>query len=442
MERKYFGTDGIRGIVPSELSPEFAVRVGKAAQNVLGQNQSSCVIGGDTRLSTDLVKGALAAGIASAGGNVFDAGIIPTPGVSYLVNHFSLAYGGVISASHNPFEYNGIKFFDGQGYKLSDEKEFEIETHIDSAENLGAEPGSLGRIFEMAEAVNVYADYLTSFIKETPDLKIAFDCANGATSVAARLMAEKAGLKAEFINTEPDGKNINLNCGATHPEALARFVVKNGFDGGFAYDGDGDRVIAVDAEGRQINGDHLIGFLISYYRQKGLLKRPVAVGTVMSNFGLEKKLSADGIRFIRAKVGDRYVLEEMLLSEAVIGGEDSGHLILLDRARTGDGLLVSAVILSALAEEKLSFADLFSFEPVPRVLLNVKVRNKSKFSDDEEIQKAIAAAEAELEGLGRLVVRPSGTEPLVRVMVEADDRDFAERIANKLAELVEKRLGG
>jgi len=442
LERKYFGTDGIRGIVPFELSPEFAVRIGKAAQNVLGQSDSSCVIGGDTRLSTDLIKSALAAGIASAGGNVFDAGVIPTPGISYLINHFSLAYGGVVSASHNPFEYNGIKFFDGQGYKLSDETEYEIEVHIDSLEFRDVDPGCVGRIFEMADAQDIYADYLASFIKEESGLKVAFDCANGATSIVARLMAEKAGLKAEFINTEPDGKNINLNCGATHPEALAHFVVKNGLDGGFAYDGDGDRVIAVDAEGQQINGDHLIGFLISYYKQKGLLGQPVAVGTVMSNFGLEKKLLAEGVRFIRSKVGDRYVLEEMLLHDAVIGGEDSGHLILLDKARTGDGLLVSAVILSALAEEKLSFADLFSFEPVPRVLLNVKVRNKDRFSDDGEIQKAIAAAEAELEDRGRLVVRPSGTEPLVRVMVEADDGDLAERIARKLAELIEKRLGG
>jgi phosphoglucosamine mutase len=442
LERKYFGTDGIRGIVPDELSPEFAIRVGRAAQIVLAQKNSSCVIGGDTRISTGLIKSALASGIAVAGGNVFDAGVIPTPGVSFLVNHFEFAYGGVISASHNPFEYNGIKFFDDQGFKLSDDVEAKIEELIDSSTIPAVDPGSVGRIFEIEDGNAIYSDYLTSFLKQIPDMRIVFDCANGATSIAARMMAEKAGLNAEFINTEPDGRNINLNCGATHPDTLARFVVENGYDGGFAFDGDGDRVIAVDSKGNQINGDQLLGFLATYYREKGLLKQPVVVGTVMSNYGLEQKLSEQGFKLVRAKVGDRYVLEEMQAKDAVIGGEDSGHIILLDKSRTGDGLLVAAVILNALAENKLTFTDLINFKPVTRVLINVRVKDKNSFSEDEIIKQAISKAEAELVGKGRIVVRPSGTEPLIRVMVEAEDSEFAASSAKKIAALIEERLGG
>lgn len=440
VKRKYFGTDGIRGVVPTELSPAFAFRVGQAAQAVLGK-ESACVIGCDTRISSDAVRAALASGMATAGGNVIDVGVMPTPGISYLIRHYRFGYGGVVSASHNPFEYNGIKFFNEDGIKLSDEKELEIEALIDSSNPLCALPDKIGRIEIMEDAEQVYSEFLASFIFKTPNLKIGFDCANGATSASCLLMAEKAGLNASFVNTEPDGLNINKNCGATHPELLQKFVIDNNLSGGFAFDGDGDRVVAVDEKGRLLSGDHIIGFLAIYLHEKGLLHNPVVVGTVMSNFALEKFLRDKGLELLRAPVGDRYVLEKMLENGSVVGGEESGHIILLDRTKTGDGLLVAATIINILAENSLKFSDMHLFDPVPSVLINVKVKDKRKFEEDEELRKVIEDESRVLEGAGRIVVRPSGTEPLIRVMVEAEVKEVAENTAKKIAKIIEERLG-
>ncbi|MCX7831997.1 MAG: phosphoglucosamine mutase [Actinobacteria bacterium] len=441
MERRYFGTDGIRGIVPDELTPEFSLRVGMAAQKVLAKEGDSCVVGCDTRISSDVIKSALVAGIAAAGGNVFDASILPTPGVSYLVKHFNLKYGGVVSASHNPYEYNGIKFFNYKGEKLSDEKEFEIEVLIDSNKKLLTDKDKVGRIYFIEEATEIYSDFLVSSIDSVPKVKVAFDCANGATSISCMLMSSKVSLDAVFINTEPDGFNINLNCGATSPETIAKFVVEKGLDGGFAFDGDGDRVIAVDRRGRIINGDQIIGFLAKFYKDQGLLKNQIVVGTIMSNYGLESMLKKEGIEFVRASVGDRYVLEEMVARESIIGGEDSGHIILLNKASTGDGLLVAATLLDIIAKYSLEFSDLISFEPMPRRLINVHVKNKDLFKSDEFISRFIEEQRKSLEDKGRIVVRPSGTEPLIRVMVEASSESVANTIAEKIAKIIEERLG-
>lgn len=441
VERKYFGTDGIRGIVPDELTPDFSLRVGMAAQKVLAKEGESCVVGCDTRISSDVVKAALIAGITAAGGNVFDASILPTPGVSYLVRHFNLKFGGVVSASHNPYEYNGIKFFNHKGEKLSDEKELEIEVLIDSNKSLLAEKDKVGRIYFIEEASEIYSDFLASCVESVPKVKVAFDCANGATSISCMLLSNKLDLDAVFINTEPNGFNINLNCGATFPETIAKFVVGNGLDGGFAFDGDGDRVIAVDKTGRIIDGDQIIGFLAKFYKEQGMLKNQVVVGTVMSNYGLETMLRKEGIELVRANVGDRYVLEEMVARESILGGEDSGHIILLNRASTGDGLLVAATLLDIIAKYSLDFSDLITFKPMPRRLINVKVKNKGLFKSDEVINRFIAEQMKNLGEKGRIVVRPSGTEPLIRVMVEASSISVANTVAEEIAKIVEERLG-
>lgn len=441
MKRKYFGTDGIRGIVPYELTPELSMKVGVAAQKVLGKENKTCLVGCDTRISSDLIKAALTSGIAAGGGDVYDASVLPTPGVSYLTVRYGLGYGGVVSASHNPYEYNGLKFFDSSGMKLADTVEAEIERYMETFNELYEKPDSIGKIFEIEEAAEDYSSHVSSFVRVPVNLKVGFDCANGATSTSCRLFAEKSDINAFFVNTEPDGFNINLNCGATHPDSLAEFVVKNGLDGGFAFDGDGDRVIAVDEHGRILNGDQLMGFLVEYYREKNLLKSDTVVGTVMTNFGLEIKLREMGMNLLRASVGDRYVLEKMLETDSLIGGEDSGHIILLDRARTGDGLAVAATILNILAEHSLKFSDVKSFDPYPACLINVKVRDKSRFKADENLQSLIQEESKRLEGFGRLVVRPSGTEPVIRVMVEASSEDLAKETAQRVARAIEERLG-
>lgn len=439
MKRKYFGTDGVRGIVPDELSPEFALKLGAAAQNVIGQIGLSCGVGSDTRISSDLIKASLSSGIAAAGGNVFDFGVLPTPGISYLVKHYGLKFGGVVSASHNPYEYNGIKFFDNQGRKLADDKELEIEKVFDEGPKY-TNPDKVGRIFLVDEAPEVYSDFLAQHITKKPNIRVAFDCANGATGPTAMLFAKKADLQAEFIFTEPDGKNINKNCGATDPSQLRKFVVEKGLDGGFAFDGDGDRVIVVDEKGEVITGDAIIGFLAEFYLKKGLLNVKTVVGTVMSNYGLEIFLKHKGISFERTPVGDRYVLEKMLETGSVVGGEDSGHIILLDKADTGDGLLVASVLINAISLENMRFSDLRVFEPFPQKLINVKVKNKELLTE-EIFNDLISEAEKKLAGSGRAVIRPSGTEPVIRVMIEASEEALAEDVAVRIAEKIKERLG-
>ncbi len=440
MKRVYFGTDGVRGIVPDELDVHLAASIGMAAQTVLGGKQP-VVLGGDTRISTDLIKAALASGICACGGDVFDAGILPTPGISFITRSMGMEFGGMVSASHNPFEYNGIKFFDSIGRKLPDRLEHEIEKVIESKSFKRANPEDVGRIYFIEDAAEKYSDYLAENLKNVPHFKLGIDCANGATGVSAMLLAEKAGLHVEFINTEPDGKNINLNCGATHPEAIGKFVKEKALDGGFSLDGDGDRILVVDSNGNIISGDQIIAFLALYYSKKNMLNNNTVVVTVMSNYALELMLEKQGIKVLRTPVGDRYVSEKMQETGAVIGGEDSGHIILFDRTTTGDGLLTAAVLLEAMAETGATFEDLKVFEPLPQKLVNVKVYDKNILETDEELRAFIEAKSGELSDRGRILVRPSGTEPLIRIMVEAREEVEAEMVANEIAAKIREKAG-
>lgn len=440
MKRVYFGTDGVRGIVPDELDVQLAASIGMAAQTVLG-GKRPVVLGGDTRISTDLIKAALASGICACGGDVFDTGILPTPGISFITRSMGMEFGGVVSASHNPFEYNGIKFFDSYGRKLPDRLEHEIEKVIESKSFKKANPEDVGRIYFIEDAAEKYSDYLAENLKIAPQFKLGIDCANGATGVSAMLLAEKAGLHAEFINTEPDGKNINLNCGATHPEAIGKFVKEKALDGGLSLDGDGDRLLVVDSNGNIISGDQIIAFLALYYSKKNMLNNNTVVVTVMSNYAFELMLEKQGIKVLRTPVGDRYVSEKMQETGAVIGGEDSGHIILFDRTTTGDGLLTAAVLLEAMAETGATFEDLKVFEPLPQKLVNVKVSDKNILERDEGLRAFIEAKSVELSDRGRILVRPSGTEPLIRIMVEAREEVEAEMVANEIAAKIREKAG-
>lgn len=439
--REYFGTDGVRGIVPEELSLELAIKLGQAAQSYLGEKNCKVAVGTDTRLSKDCVESALVAGITSCGGNVLKLGVLPSPGVSFMVKELGCSYGAVISASHNPFQYNGIKFFDKNGFKLSDTDEIEIENIIRKADFEFSKPERIGKTFIIEYSIEKYTSWIEQSISRiSSDLKLIIDCANGATSEAAMTFSEKTGLNADFICTEPDGKNINKGCGATSPEKLVQRVKTGDYDGGISFDGDGDRLIVVDEVGKVLDGDHIIGFLSDVYKSESLLSENVVVTTKMSNMGLEVFLKEKGIKLERADVGDRYVLEKMLNRDAVVGGEQSGHIILLDKANTGDGLLVAAVFLEAISKRGLKISEARMFENYPQVQKNVEVSRKKELYKKRGIVKAIENAESQLGDEGRILVRPSGTEPLVRVMVEAQDRSKAEEIANMLAKTIEEAL--
>lgn len=440
--RKYFGTDGVRGIVPDVLSPQFALNLGKATASFFLPELETMVIGSDTRISSDCIKAAFLSGLTSCGVNVYDAGVLPTPGVSYLVEALPAGAGAVISASHNPFEYNGIKFFDKSGYKLSDEDEFGIEEILESGNYELVEAHDLGRWVQLEDACERYAKHIYSKVENVPlRRKIAVDCANGATSVAAMILFKILGLDVEYICTEPDGVNINRDCGATAPEALKEMVKSKNLDGGFAFDGDGDRVVVVDETGEIVDGDLLIGYLSLYLKEKKILKSDVVVATQVSNLSLEKFLEKNGLSLVRTPVGDRYVLEAMLKENTVIGGEQSGHIILLDRARTGDGLMVAATILEALENKKHRFSDIKLFDLFPQAKVNVEVVNKEAIETNQEIIKALREAERLLKESGRILIRPSGTEPVIRIMVEAEDESLASEIAYGLARTVEKACG-
>lgn len=447
-KRRYFGTDGVRGIVPDELTPELALHLGAAAQRYLGEkllNRASgsrpgvSIIGTDTRISSDCIRAAVVSGIMAAGGTVLDAGICPTPGVSYLVGSELAAFGTVISASHNPFQYNGIKFFDSSGYKLSDEDELAIEELLeryrDGSQNY-ADPEKLGSYFRLKDGVPKYARYIAEKGKQiSKRLRILFDCANGATSIATMMFAAELGLNAEFMCTEPNGKNINDSCGATDTSRLQERVAKERYDVGIAFDGDGDRVIVVDENGKMLSGDHIIAFLARHLCEPG----SVVVGTVMSNLGMENYLKSQEIRFLRAPVGDRYVLELMLKNNATIGGEESGHIILLEHAKTGDGLLTAALFLNLISVMNMRVSEARLFELYPQARLNIETDQKEVLQK-EKLKAELDAISSSLATRGRVVVRPSGTEPLIRIMVEAETEELAEKTAQDIKTVIEKYL--
>jgi len=443
---RLFGTDGIRGIANADLSTELVDRVGRAAVHTLAPDgRGRFALGRDPRISGDLLEAALTAAICSAGADVLRLGVVPTPGVAHLARELGVHAGIVISASHNPVEDNGVKFFATTGFKLPDAVEAAIERLLDSVQELPRPTGvAVGRVHEVADASERYLDYVSRQARGSlAGWRIVLDCANGATSRIAPLLWQRLGATVIALHAAPDGTNINAGCGSTHPEVIQAAVVAHGADVGFAHDGDGDRVIAADRYGRLVDGDTIMGITALHRHAHGQLPGDLVVATVMSNLGLEVALGRAAIRLERVRVGDRYVLERMLETGARLGGEQSGHVIFLDHATTGDGMVTAVQLINVILETGRALEELRApFVPYPQVLLNVRVVEPGRWADDPEIQRAIAHAESRMGGRGRVLVRASGTEPLVRVMTECEDADTAQQIARSLSELVGRRLGG
>ena len=441
---RMFGTDGVRGIANTELTAELAYSLGRAGAFVLteGTHEPKILVAKDTRISGDMLEAALVAGILSVGAEAVILGVVPTPAVAHLTREYNADAGVMISASHNPVEYNGIKFFDGRGYKLSDELEDQIQAVIES--NFEGVPspvgGAVGRSYTEETALREYIDYAMSTIKtDLKGLRVALDCANGAAYKAAVKAFRALGARVYVINDNPAGNNINENCGSTHMEELMDYVVRKNCDIGFAFDGDADRCLAVDEKGNMINGDFLLTICAKALKEAGKLNDDTLVVTVMSNLGLDIAAKREGINLVKTKVGDRYVLEEMLKENYILGGEQSGHIIFLDHNTTGDGLVTALQIAAILKESGKTFSELAGvMKELPQVLVNAKVPNEKKniYLEDKEIINAINAVEAKLNGVGRVLIRPSGTEPLVRVMLEGENQEEINEMANSLVDLI------
>ncbi|NLI13320.1 MAG: phosphoglucosamine mutase [Peptococcaceae bacterium] len=437
-----FGTDGVRGVANRDLSPELAYKLGRAGAHILARESSNnwVVLGRDTRISGDMLEAALIAGICSAGVNVFKVGIMPTPVIAYLTRKLTAAAGVVISASHNPVEDNGIKFFSASGYKLSDQIEAEIEALVlDECAGVSSPTGGeVGRVYMVRDAPDRYAKYACSSINtDLKGLKIVVDCANGAASAVAPRIYRELGAEVIPVFSNPDGLNINRGCGSTNPEALMEAVVSSGADLGLAHDGDADRVLAVDSAGRLVDGDQIMVICARNLKKKDLLAKNTVVVTVMSNLGLHLAMRESDINVVETKVGDRYVLEELLRTGARFGGEQSGHIIFLDHNTTGDGILTALQLLSVVKEEGLPLDQLAAqMERFPQLLENVRVQDKNLVMSSPVLASAIKEEEKAMGGSGRILVRPSGTEPLVRVMVEGRNLDQLKEIARRLANTI------
>ncbi len=448
---KLFGTDGVRGVANLELTAELAFKLGRYGAYVLTKNlggkTTNILVGKDTRISGDMLECALVAGITSTGANAQIIGEIPTPAIAYLTKKYNADAGVVISASHNSFEYNGIKFFNGNGYKLSDEIENEIEYYILNKEAKIELPTheKLGRVTRSAEnAASDYINYAISAISGNySGIKVALDCANGASSKVSPKAFEKLGCEVYTTFNTPDGVNINNGCGSTHINKLQEFVVSSGADIGFAFDGDADRLIAVDEKGETVDGDIIMGLVAKHLKKENKLKNNLLVATVMSNLGLFKFCEKEGIDVIQTKVGDRYVLEKMIETGAIIGGEQSGHIILSDYNTTGDGLVSALVLLSVYASSGKKLSELKKeIEIYPQVLVNVSVKNeyKSKLTEIDEVASFAEKITNKYAGTGRLLLRPSGTEPLVRIMIEGQNINEINEDAHALAEIIENAM--
>jgi phosphoglucosamine mutase len=447
---RLFGTDGIRGVAGRDLTGELAFELGAAAVRVLGRHHGGehtvVVVGRDTRASGDFLEAAMAAGVCSAGGHVLLAGVQTTPAVAFLTTALGANAGAMISASHNPPEDNGIKFFSRDGYKLPDALEDEMEAALGDTSGR-AEGVGIGRIRPIPDARERYVDHLVgAAAAPLSGMRIVVDCANGSASGVAPEALRWLGAEVHVLADQPDGTNINVGVGAMHPEVVAAEVVRVGADAGIAHDGDADRALFADAEGNVVDGDQVLAACALALRDAGTLKQNTVVTTVMANLGFRKAMEAAGIDTRVTQVGDRYVLEEMLRCGAVLGGEQSGHVIFSEHATTGDGILTAIVFLSLAAKAGLTVADLAGrMQRFPQVLENVLVRDRSALDTApdlaEEIASAIRAAEAALDGQGRVLVRPSGTEPLVRVMVEAATEDDARAHADAIAGVVRRTLG-
>jgi phosphoglucosamine mutase len=436
---RLFGTDGVRGVANRDLTPELAFAIGRAAVTALASTRRPrFVVGRDTRASGLMLESALAAGACSAGGDVIRVGTVPTPAVAFMTPDLGAQVGAVISASHNPAEYNGIKLFSGDGFKLPDAVEDEIERLVAERNGPRPEGADVGRISDAVEEPDRYIDHVAGAAAAPLDgMRVVVDAANGAAWRLAPEALRRAGAKVDAINADPDGTNINAGCGATHPQVVAAAVVERGADAGVAFDGDADRALFADAEGGLIDGDQVITACALAMKQAGTLAGDTVVVTVMANLGLRRALEEAGLAVVETQVGDRYVLEELRRSGAVLGGEQSGHVIFLDRATTGDGLLTAVRFLSLAPASGRSVKELgVAMRRYPQVLENVTVPDAAVAAEDPAVLSATRAAKEALGTRGRILVRPSGTEPVVRIMVEAETEDEARRHARDVATAV------
>ncbi len=457
MARKLFGTDGVRGVAGEFLTAELALALGAAATRNTGAERPQVLIVRDTRESGEMLQAALAAGVSAAGGDALLGGVLPTPAAPLLMGRYGFDLAAVLSASHNPYRDNGIKFFAGDGYKLSDDSELAIERELARAGSLVASigepaggavdaagagaPSAIGRIRELRGAPEDYLRELHVRFRELDldGLDVLLDCANGATYQVAPEIFRRLGARVSVIADAPDGRNINADCGSTHAHGLARQVVAGAHVVGFAFDGDGDRVLAVDRRGEVVDGDELMALVTLHLRARGRLSGNGVAVTVMTNYGFHAAMEREGVAVSTTKVGDRYVLEELRARGWTLGGEQSGHIIDMGFNRTGDGIASALLTLEALGGKDLSERD--AMFKLPQRLVNVRVRDRGALEHAQEVDAAVRIAERELAGRGRVLVRPSGTEPLVRVMVEAPTDEEAEEVCGRLVTLVERELG-
>ncbi|MFV0352471.1 MAG: phosphoglucosamine mutase [Oscillospiraceae bacterium] len=446
---RLFGTDGVRGIANEEITAEMAMNIGRAAAAVLTQGSRRrplVVIGKDTRISSDMLESALAAGLCSVGADVISTGVIPTPAVAYLVTQYKADAGIMISASHNPYPYNGIKIFSGDGFKLPDDLEDRIEALVrgDSGAMALSTGASLGTLSYRKNAVNLYVEHLKTTVPTSLEgLRIAVDCANGSASATARQLFEDLGAQAEFLSYEPNGTNINQDCGSTHMEALTEYVLKHKLDAGIAFDGDADRCLCVDEKGNLIDGDIMMAICALDMKQRGKLRHNAVVGTVMTNMGFNKFCEANDIHYVATKVGDRYVLEEMEMEGYRFGGEQSGHVIFRDFSTTGDGQLTAIQLLCHMRSTGKKLSELATvMTRYPQVMKNIRVSPEGKlaFYTNDAVKEVTQKHKDLLGDEGRVVVRVSGTEPLIRVMVEGKSEKSIEKAATEIAKVIEHEL--
>lgn len=439
---KLFGTDGVRGIANKELTPELALKLGAAGALTLStEKKGAIVMGRDTRVSGQMLGGALAAGICSTGTDVFDLGVAPTPVVAWLCKRLGADGGVVISASHNPAEYNGIKFFDANGIKLSEEQESAIEGLAEGPDFARPDGGDIGTVIDRSDTVHLYENHVCAGSPANMGLRVAVDCANGAAYEIAPRVLRRLGLEITLINNHPDGMNINRDCGSTHIEGLADLVRSDGYCAGIAFDGDADRVLIVDERGELVDGDHLMALCAKHRLDRGVLDPAAICVTIMTNLGFDLAMRDLGIEVAKTKVGDRYVLREMLDRGITIGGEQSGHVIFLDRNSSGDGLITATEVLAVMHETGRSVSELAQvMTRLPQVLLNLRAEGVKHLAESPSVLEVIAHGERELGDRGRVLVRPSGTEPLIRVMVESDSQEKADRIAAGICAAIESQI--
>ena len=443
--RKYFGTDGIRGIAGESLTADLSFKVGKALGKLLTEKKEhpKVVIGRDTRISCDMIEQALTAGLTSTGVNVMTVGTIPTPAIAYLTKTIETDSGIMISASHNPYQDNGIKIFGPDGFKLTDEQELEIESLIDNSEQIkNASFEKIGKLYGGSELSQKYVQHIKQSISgDLSNIKIALDCANGATTGVAPYIFGDLEADIETIGCQPNGININDNVGSTKIDTISAFVKENNVDVGFAFDGDGDRVLAVDANGNIVDGDKIMFILAKHLKEQGELKDNMVVSTVMSNIGFYKAIEENGLQSVKTAVGDRYVVEEMRNNNYSLGGEQSGHIILMNYATTGDGILTAVKLANIIKSTGKSLEELASEVSIyPQKLVNIKVIDKKAAMEDSEILAECEKVEKELEGNGRILLRASGTENLIRVMVEASSEELTDKYCEQVAKIVREKF--